>query len=138
LEDTDLVREGMLVRVSGMLAVLAILLTAIGMYGLLMRSVLLRTREIGIRMALGAQKGEVVLAIARRTLCDSATGLVVGEAAAFFLMKGIGHLLGGPQPMNVAPYLLSSVVLVSVGVIAFLFPIRRITSVVPMRALRAE
>lgn len=138
LEDTDLVRERMLVSVSGLLAVLAILLTAIGMYGLLMRSVLLRTREIGIRMALGAQKGEVVLAIARRTLCDSATGLVVGEAAAFFLMKGIGHLLGGPQPMNMAPYLWSSAVLASVGAIAFLFPIRRTTSVDPMLALRAE
>jgi putative ABC transport system permease protein len=138
LEDTDLNRERMLVGVSGSLAALAMLLTALGLYALLMRSAELRTREIGIRIALGARKSEVVLAIARRTLLDIAIGLVSGEAVAFLLVRGIRELLGVSQPIDANPYLWSSAILIAVGAIAFLFPIRRITSVDPVRALRAE
>jgi predicted permease len=138
LEDSDLNRERMLVSVSGSLAVLAMLLTALGLYGLLTRSVVLRTREIGIRVALGARRDKVVLAVGRRVLLDIAIGLVVGEAAAFLLIKGILQLLDVPQPMTIGPCVWSGAILLSVGAIAVLFPIRRILSVDPVQALRAE
>lgn len=138
LENSDLNRERMLVSVSGALALLALLLTALGMYGLLVRGVVLRTREIGIRIALGAQKSEVVFALTRRTLLNIGAGLLAGEVAAFLLTKGIGQLLGTPQPTALSPCLWSSVILLLVGAIAILFPIRRIVSVDPMRALRTE
>jgi predicted permease len=138
LEDSDLNRERMLVSVSGALALLALLLTALGMYGLLTRSVVLRTREIGIRIALGAQKGGVVFAVARKALLDIGIGLVAGEAAAFFLTSGIRQLLGTPQATTASPYLWSSGILLLVGAIAILFPVRRIVSVDPIQALRTE
>lgn len=138
LEDSDLNRERMLVSVSGSLALLALLLTALGMYGLLMRSVALRTREIGIRVALGAQISGVVFALTRRALLDIGTGLLAGEAAALFLMKGIRNLLVTPQPTTLSPCLWSSVILLLVGAIAISFPVRRIVSVDPIRALRTE
>jgi ABC-type antimicrobial peptide transport system permease subunit len=128
----------MLVSVSGSLALLALLLTALGMYGLLMRSVVLRTREIGIRVALGAQKSGVVFALTRRALLDIGTGLLAGEAAALFLMKGIRNLLATPQSTTLSPCLWSSVILLFVGAIAISFPVRRILSVDPIRALRTE
>ncbi len=138
LEDSDLNRERMLASVSGSLALLALLLTALGMYGLLMRSVVLRTREIGIRIALGAQKSGVVFALTRRALLDIGAGLLAGEAAAFFLTKAIRYLLGTQQPTTVSPYLWSSGILLLVGAIAILFPARRIVSVDPIQALRTE
>jgi predicted permease len=138
LEDSDLNRERMLVSVSGSLALLALLLTALGLYGLLMRSVVLRTREIGIRVALGAQKSGIVIAVARKSLLDVGAGLLAGEAVAFFLTKGIRQLLETPQPTTITPYLWSSGILLLVGAIAIFFPARRIVSVDPMQALRAE
>jgi predicted permease len=138
LEDSDLNRERMLVSVSGSLALLALLLTALGLYGLLMRSVVLRTREIGIRVALGAQKSEVVMAVARKTMLDIGAGLLAGEAAAFFLTKGIRQLLEIPQPRTMTPYLWSSGILLLVGAIAIFFPARRIISVDPIEALRTD
>jgi ABC-type antimicrobial peptide transport system permease subunit len=138
LEDSDLNRERMLVSVSGSLALLALLLTALGLYGLLMRSVALRTREIGIRMALGAQKSKVVIAVARKAMLDIGAGLLAGEAAAFFLTKGIRQLLEMAQPRTMTPYLWSSGILLLVGAIAIIFPARRIVSVDPIEALRTD
>lgn len=74
LEDADLDRERMLVSMSGVFALLALLLTALGMYGLLMRNVVLRTKEIGIRVALGAQRSQIVVAIAKRAMMDVGIG----------------------------------------------------------------
>jgi putative ABC transport system permease protein len=138
LEDSDLNRERMLVSVSGSLALLALLLTALGLYGLLMRSVVLRTREIGIRVALGAQKSGVVIAVATKSMLDIGAGLLAGEAVAFFLTKWIRQLLETPQPTTITPYLWSSGILLLVGAIAIFFPARRIVSVDPVQALRTE
>jgi ABC-type antimicrobial peptide transport system permease subunit len=103
-----------------------------------MRSVVLRTREIGIRVALGAQKSRVVIAVARKSMLDVGAGLLAGEAVAFFLTRGIRQLLETPQPTTITPYLWSSGILLLVGAIAIFFPTRRIVSVDPMQALRTE
>lgn len=138
LENRDLNRERMLMRVSSSLGVLALPITALGMYGLLMRSVVLRRREIGIRMALGAQRAKLVFAIAQRTLRNTVIGLLVGEFAAVLLVKAIRKMLALSQTQTGSPYLWSSVILLTVVVIAFLFPIRQMTTVDPANALRAE
>ncbi|HUN83166.1 MAG TPA: hypothetical protein VMU48_02245 [Terracidiphilus sp.] len=71
-------------------------------------------------------------------MLDIGIGLLVGEAAAFLLTKGIHQLLGAPQPTALSPYLWSSVILLLVGVIAIFFPVCRIVSVDPSQALRTE
>ncbi|MHB1674555.1 MAG: ADOP family duplicated permease [Acidobacteriaceae bacterium] len=138
LEDQDLNRERMLVSMSGAFAVLALLLTALGMYGLLTRNVVLRTKEIGIRVALGAQKRQVVAAIARKALIEVGIGLLAGAAITMLLVKAIRRLLEEPQPTSEWTYLISASVILLVAGIALYFPARRAASIDPMVALRAE
>ncbi len=138
LEDTDLNRERMLVSVSGVFALLALLLTALGMYGLLMRNVVLRTREIGIRVALGAQRNRVVIAIARRAIIEIVIGFLAGSAVTILLMREIHTLLESSQPATVWAYLAGTGMVLLVSAIAIFFPARRATSIDPMQALRAE
>ncbi len=138
LEDADLNRERMLVSVSVVFALLALLLTALGMYGLLMRSVVLRTREIGIRVALGAQRNRVVIAIARKAIIEVAFGLLVGLGVTVVLMRKIRQLLESSQPPTVWTYLMGASVILLVSAIAIFFPARRAALVEPMRALRND
>lgn len=138
LAEQDLNRERMLVGLSVSFAVLALLLTALGLYGLLMRAVTLRTREIGIRMALGAQRKAVMLAIAR----GIAVQVLVGFAAGGFLAVLLGHvvreMLGLPAAQGSEVYLLAGAILIAVVTLAVLPPVRRAASVDPMQALRSE
>jgi predicted permease len=138
LEDTDLNRERMLGSVSGVIALLALLLTALGLYGLLMRSVVLRTREIGVRVALGAKRAGVVVAIARRAMTEIGIGLFAGLAVTVFLMQGIRRLLGSATPADAGTYLAGIGLILLVSAVAIFFPARRAISVDPMRALRIE
>ncbi|MGA7525571.1 MAG: FtsX-like permease family protein [Acidobacteriaceae bacterium] len=138
LEDADLNRERMLVSVSGVFAVLALMLTALGMYGLLTRTVFLRTREIGIRMALGAKRNRVVISVARQTVIEVAVGLLTGSVMTVFLMRGIRQLLKSSSSAGASIYLLSAGMILLVSAVAIFFPARRAASVDPMRALRSE
>ena len=138
LEDQDLNRERMLTSLSGAFALLALLLTALGMYGLLMRNVVLRTKEIGIRVALGAQRRQIVAAIARKALIEVGIGLLAGAAITVLLVRAIRQLLEEPQPTSEWTYLISASVILLVAGIALYFPARRAASIDPMVALRAE
>jgi putative ABC transport system permease protein len=122
----------------GFLAALAVLLTAIGLYGVLSFAVARRTNEIGTRMALGAARGDVMAMILRQGLALIGIGLAIGLAGAYAATRALTALLFGVRPTD--PYTFGAVaaLLVAVGVAASYIPARRATNVDPMVALRYE
>jgi predicted permease len=117
---------------------LALLLATVGIYGVLSYSVSQRTREIGIRMALGATRGSVLRGIMREGALISAAGVVVGVAGSLACMRFIGNLLFGVSPTDLATYVAIPSVLFAVALCATLIPARRATRVDPIVALRYE
>jgi predicted permease len=117
---------------------LALLLAAVGLYGLLSYSVAQRTREIGIRVALGAQTGSVLQLVVRQGLAMSALGAAIGLAVTVAVTRLLTALLFGVAPRD--PVILGSVVviLLAVGVVASMVPALRAARVDPLAALRAE
>lgn len=134
----DLSRERMLVSLSGTFALLALLLTALGLYGLLMRGVTLRTRELGIRMALGAGRGSILLDISRRTIAEIVLGLACGLALTWMTQSAVRKLLAEPQAGIFAGAAVSGAIVLLIAVAAAVVPAVRAMRIDPMRALRAE
>jgi len=134
----DLSRERMLVSVSTVFAILALLLTALGLYGLLMRAVTLRTREIGIRVALGAQRGSILLSILRQAIAQTALGLAAGAVISLLITHAMWQLLELHSGNNFPSLLLSAAVMLVVAICAVVGPAHRAASVDPTQALRSE
>jgi predicted permease len=122
----------------GIFGLLALALAAIGIYGVIAHSVAQRTREIGIRMALGADARSVLRMILRQGLVLALTGVLVGLAAAFALTRLMSSVLYGVSATDPLTFLISSVALVGVVLGACFMPARRATKVDPMIALRCE
>jgi putative ABC transport system permease protein len=120
------------------LAVLALALTAIGIYGLLSFSVARRSHEIGTRMALGASRAAVLKLVLKQGIALIATGLIVGLAAAFAVTRWLATLLFGVRPTDPVSFIGVSTLLLGVGLLASYFPARRATLVDPGVALREE
>lgn len=117
---------------------LALLLATVGVYGVLSYSVSQRTREIGIRMALGATRSNVLGGIMREGALISAAGVAVGVAGSLASMRFIRDLLFGVSPTDLATYVEIPLVLFAVALCATLIPARRATKVDPIVALRYE
>jgi predicted permease len=117
---------------------LALLMTAVGLYGVLAFATTQRTREIGVRMALGAQRSSVVLLVMREMLLTACLGAAVAVPAVFGISKLFTSQLYGVQPGD--PLTLLACVLVTACMVALAaaIPARRAASVDPMRALRSE
>ena len=122
----------------GGFAALAMLLAAIGIYGVIAYSVAQRTREIGIRMALGAQRADVLKMILRQSMIIVGIGLTIGLFGAFALTRWMGSLLYGVSAHDLSIHGLVLVLLGSAGLIASYIPARRAMAVDPMVALRYE
>jgi putative ABC transport system permease protein len=118
-------------------AALALAVTVIGLGGVVAFGVVRRTREIGIRMALGADRGAILAAVLREGLAAVGTGLLVGAAAALPLARVIARLLFGVPPTDPVTYLAVALLLVAVAALACLLPARRATAVQPSLALRS-
>jgi ABC-type antimicrobial peptide transport system permease subunit len=122
----------------GTFAVTALLLAAIGIYGVLHFAVTRRTREIGIRMALGAARGDVIRLILGRSLAFSGIGLVLGIGSAVAAGRLTGALLAGVGPTDPITFLAVALIFGLVALLASVIPARRATRVDPMEAVRYE
>jgi putative ABC transport system permease protein len=122
----------------GAFAVLALVLAAVGLYGVISYSVAQRTQEIGIRVALGAARNEVLSMIMREGLGFAAIGLVIGQVMAIILSRALKGLLVGVSTTDPLTLVVAAVVLLIVAVLACYVPARRATRVDPMVALRFD
>ncbi len=122
----------------GIFGAFALLLTGIGLYGLVSYEVAQRSHEIGVRMALGARRGQVLLLVLRRGFVLVAMGTLIGIAAALACTRFLTSMLFGIRPTNVVTFLTVVLILFAIGFLAAFLPARRATQIDPIAALRYE
>ncbi len=126
------------VRLLGGFAIIALLLAAIGIYGVVGYLVTRRTPEIGIRMALGASRGRILMGVAGETMRLALVGVVLGLAGALALSSVLGSLLFAVSPTDPWALLVGALVVLAASVLAGLLPAFRAARISPMDALRAD
>jgi ABC-type antimicrobial peptide transport system permease subunit len=119
-------------------ALLALLLTSIGLYGVMTYNVARRTHEIGVRMALGAQKRKVQWMILRESLLLLGIGVLIGVPATMAATRLVGAQLFGLSPSDPPTFIIAILAISMVALLAAHFPARRASRVDPMVALRDE
>jgi predicted permease len=136
--DGDLSAENSMARLSTGFGFLALLLAAIGIYGVLAYSVARRTGEIAIRMSLGAMPGNILGLILKEGLRPTLIGAAVGLLAAWGLTRFVQKFLYEVKPLDAPTFAIATVVLLSIATLACVIPARRATRVDPMVALRND
>jgi len=119
-------------------AAVALLLAAIGLYAVLSYMVVQRTHEIGLRMALGAQRGNVLQLILNRGISLALIGVASGVGASVLLTRFLSTLLYGVKPLDPITFICVAGVLLAVSAIASLIPASRAASLDPMKTLRDQ
>lgn len=131
-------QERIVARLASFFGLLALLLACVGLYGLLSYEVSRRTREIGIRMALGAQRRDVLRHVIAKAVTLIVVGVVAGTAGGLALTRLLASLLYGVKPSDPATFVVVSMLLGGVALLASYVPARRATKVDPIVALRYE
>ena len=122
----------------GSFAAIALTLALVGIYGVLAYTVSRRTQEIGVRMALGAEAGQVIGLVVRQGLAMALAGVAVGTAVAWFLTDLMASMLFGVAPQDATTFLFVPTIFVAVATLACLIPAARASRVRPSTALRYE
>jgi ABC-type antimicrobial peptide transport system permease subunit len=136
--DRLLVRERIIAQLTGFFSAFALLLACLGIYGLLAFRVVQRTREIGVRVALGATLRDIVALVLRQGLALVFVGGALGLGVAFLVTRYLTTLLYGVTPADPVTFVTVLVMLVVVALLACFLPAHRATRVDPMEVLRHE
>src|SRR5579863_3837481 len=136
--DDRFIEERLIARLTSLFGLLALLLAAIGLYGVTAYTVVRRTPEIGIRMALGAARSRVIALVMRGAMLQAAVGLAIGIPIAIFCVRYVKSQLYEITSVNVPVMAIAIAVLLLAAAIAGVIPARRAASVDPARALRIE
>jgi ABC-type antimicrobial peptide transport system permease subunit len=136
--DNSMARTSFTLIMLGIASGVALLLGVVGIYGVVSYAVSQQTREIGIRMAIGAQQGDVSRLFIRHGLLLTSMGVDVGIAAAVGLTRLMSALLFGVNALDPLTYIAVAATLASIALLASYFPARRATNVDPVIALRWE
>jgi predicted permease len=136
--ETTISQQLLFARLAGFFGMLAVLLVATGLYGTLAYRVNNRTAEIGVRMAVGAQRGQVAWMVLRDSLILTGVGAAIGLPLAFLVAKALTSALYGVKPYDGLSYSFAVCSVAWVAIIASLIPARRAANVDPLSALRAE
>jgi ABC-type antimicrobial peptide transport system permease subunit len=136
--DDRFIQERLIARLTSLFGMLALLLAAIGLYGVTAYTVVRRTPEIGIRMALGAARSRVVGTVIRGALLQAAVGLAIGIPVAAFCVRYVKSQLFEVTSVNVPVMTIAIGVLMFAAAIASIIPARRAASIDPVQALRIE
>jgi predicted lysophospholipase L1 biosynthesis ABC-type transport system permease subunit len=136
--ETTISQELLFARLAGFFGLLAVLLVATGLYGTLAYRVNNRTVEIGVRMAVGAQRWQVVWMVLRDSLMLTAIGVAIGVPLASVVANALSSALYGVKPYDGLTYSLAIAGVAVVAAVASMIPARRAANVDPLRALRAE
>jgi putative ABC transport system permease protein len=138
LEATAVARERFYAVILGVFAAVAALLAAIGVYSVLAYAVAQRTQEIGVRMALGARRAQVMALVLRRGFVLSSIGIALGLIGAAAASRYLQSMLFGIEPVDARTFALVAAAFISIAVAASYLPARRATTVDPVVALRHE
>jgi ABC-type antimicrobial peptide transport system permease subunit len=134
----SLVQQRLIARLSSFFGLLALLLACIGLFGIMSFSVARRTNEIGIRMALGAKRGDVLRLVMREGLAPVLIGVALGLPAALLGARLITSLLFGLTPADPLTVCAATILLLAIAGLAGYLPARKASRVDPMTALRCE
>jgi predicted permease len=136
--DTTISRQTLFARLAGFFGILAVVLVATGLYGTLAYRVSMRTAEIGVRMAVGARREQVVWMILKDSLLLTAAGVAIGIPLAMLVGHALTSALYGVKALDAATYLLAVAAVAVVALLASAAPAGRAASIDPIRALRME
>jgi predicted permease len=138
MAETSLLRDRLMARLSGFFGILAVFLATVGLYGVIAYMVERRTSEIGIRMALGADRGSIVRLVLREASVLLGLGLLIGTALSLAGSRAAATMLFGLKPTDFLTYVLAVTSLSAVAALASFLPARRAARLDPMAALRNE
>jgi ABC-type antimicrobial peptide transport system permease subunit len=136
--ERSLFEERLMVLLTAIFSGLALLLAAIGLYGLVSYSVVARTREIGVRLAIGARPSHVLRMVMGGALRMVGLGVVIGLPASYLVSRLVGGMLVGVAPTDPATVISAAVILVLVGIAAAAIPARRAARLDPVTSIHVE